>query len=133
MLSLWRSPLFDATSALSLLRALDEESAGAGLGEISETESAYTLRIETPGLKASELELDVTESTLRLSGERKVTVPEGFKPLRTERRSYRVSRALRFGKKLNPDAVEAALADGVLTITLPKADAAKTRRVAING
>ena len=65
MLSLWRSPLFDATSALSLLRALDEESAGAGLGEISETESAYTLRIETPGLKASELELDVREAFVK--------------------------------------------------------------------
>jgi len=60
-------------------------------------------------------------------------VPEGFKPVRTERRGYRVQRSLRFGKKLDLDAVEATLEDGVLTITLPKAAAAKTRRVAING
>lgn len=134
MLSLWRSPLFDATtSAISLLRALDDESAGAGLGEVSESESAYTLRIEVPGLKADDLELDVTESTVKLSGERKVSVPEGFEPLRTERRSYRVSRSLRFGKKLDPDGVEAKLEDGVLTVTLPKSDAARARRVAING
>ena len=134
MLTLWRSPLFDTTSsALSLLRALDEESAGAGHGEVSEDESSYTLQLDVPGLKADDLALDVTESTLRLSGERKVSVPEGFKPVRTERRGYRVQRSLRFGKKLDLDAVEATLEDGVLTITLPKAAAAKTRRVAING
>jgi len=131
MLSLWRSPLFDATT--SLLRALDEGSPPARSGTIKEGESAYTLRLEVPGLKAEDIELYVTESSVRLSGERRVSVPEGYMAVRSGRRSYTIHRTLRFGKRLDPGAAEAMLADGILTVVLPKLSSSPARRVTING
>lgn len=130
MLSLWRSPLFEVTT--SLLRTLDEGGDSACPASLQENDSAYTLRLEVPGLKAEDIVLDVTESSVRLSGERRLSAPDGYTPLRSHRRSYTVNRTLRFGQRLDPDAVEATLADGLLTIVLPKSDATRARRVAIN-
>jgi HSP20 family protein len=130
MLSLWRSPLFDATT--SLLRALDEGATPARAGTIQEGESAYTLRLEVPGLKADDIEIDVTESSIRLSGERRLSVPEGYTPVHTGRRAYTIRRTLRLGRRVDPDAAEATITDGVLTIVLPWSDAARARRVPVN-
>lgn len=131
MLSLWRSPLFDATT--SLLRALDEGPPPARSGTITEGESAYTLRLEVPGLKADDIELDVTSSSVRLAGERRISVPEGYTAVRSGRRSYTIHRTLRFSQRLNPDAAEATLENGILTVVLPKLASSPSRRVTING
>lgn len=138
MLSLWRSPLSE--TAASLLYALDAAPAAVDARDVhtrevnvQEDDSAYTLRLLVPGLKADDIALDVTASSISLRGQRTLSVPDGFRALRTERRPYALRRTLRFRHALDPDAVQATLKDGVLTVVLPKSDAKDARRVEIQG
>ena len=130
---LLRSSLFDLTTpAISLLRALEEPLRPAAVPEeVTEDEQHYTLRVEVPGLREEQIVLDVTPTSLSLRGERTVAVPEGYTPVRQERSAYRVERRLRFGHRVDPEGVVARLQDGVLTVTLPKAEAAQARRVPV--
>ncbi|MEL6345013.1 MAG: Hsp20/alpha crystallin family protein [Myxococcota bacterium] len=135
MLPVWRSAslLNTMPPAFSLLRAFEAASEPINAREtIREEGDRYVLTVSVPGLKESDLALNVTAHTLVLKGERSLNVPEGYTALRRERTGLKLHRQLRFRRPLNPDAVEAILKDGVLTITLPKAAAAQSRRVTIH-
>ena len=74
----------------------------------------------------------MTDTTLSLEGTRTVTVPDGFRAVHRERSDFQVRRKLRFSRSIDVDGVTAALADGVLTITLPKSAASRTRQIEIS-
>jgi HSP20 family protein len=94
---------------------------------------ALTLRAELPGMTEKELELTVTGNSLTLKGERKVEAPAGHTTHRSERTSYRFARTFELGTKVDPDKVQAALTNGVLTVTLPKAADAKPKQIQVKG
>ena len=124
------SPLFP--SAFSMLRALDEASVSLRRGEVTESDDSYTVTVSIPGLSRDDLSLTVTDTTLSLEGTRTVTVPDGFRAVHRERSDFQVRRKLRFSRSIDVDGVTAALADGVLTITLPKSAASRTRQIEIS-
>jgi HSP20 family protein len=99
--------------------------------ELKDEDSQLKLTATLPGLSETQLDLKLSADRILLHGERKVSVPEGYKLRRSERQSYSFERNIRLPIKIDPDKAEATLKDGVLTVTLPKADAAKPRSITV--
>jgi HSP20 family protein len=92
----------------------------------------YVLTVPVPGMSPEELELSITGETLTLRGERKR--PEGVPDesyRRQERPFGRWSRTVTLPDRVESAQVTAASAQGVLTVTLPKAESAKPRQISV--
>lgn len=110
-------------------------SAGAGVYpaiNIAEDADAYYVSAELPGVKSADLDLNVTANQLTLAGERKISdETEEARYHRREREAGRFSRAIGLPGDIDADNVKARLADGVLTVTISKAEKAKPRQIAV--
>ena len=108
---------------------------GAGvfpLMNLTEDNNAYFIRAELPGMKAKEIELSVTGDSITISGERKIAdEASDAKYHRRERESGKFNRIMNLPGQINVEKVEASSVDGVLTIKLPKSEAAKPRQITI--
>lgn len=91
----------------------------------------YRLVADVPGLRAEDLEVEVTEDGVSVRGVRTVSVPEGFSVHRREREGLQLARSFTFPTKLDPTQVDATLQQGVLTITLAKRADAKPRSITV--
>lgn len=101
------------------------------LVDIFETEHEITLLADMPGVKAGDLAIDLRDNVLTMSGD--VVPPEGQDEIDVMR-EYRTGsyyRQFTISDTINQSRIEAALADGVLRLTLPKAEAAKPRQIAV--
>lgn len=94
--------------------------------------SGYELSVDLPGLTDKDVQLDVHRGVLTLSGERKVTVPEGYRAVRRERGTARFSRSVQLPEDVNSEAVEAQMRDGVLKIRLPKRADVQPKKIEIS-
>jgi len=102
------------------------------LVNVTEDKNSYHVCAELPGLKADELDISVTGDTLSISGERKLPVEdEKAQYHRREREAGRFSRIVSLPAQIDAGRVEAHCADGVLTVTLPKAEAAKPKQITV--
>lgn len=104
--------------------------------DLSETADAYQIRMDVPGIKPEEINVEVTGDTVRVSGERKEEKEEKTKTYhRVERRSGKFSEIVTLPGAVKDENVQAEFSDGVLTVTLPKTEASKTRiiKVKANG
>ena len=102
------------------------------LMNVTEDKNNYYIRAELPGLKADELDISVTGDTLSIAGER--TLPaedEKARYHRREREAGRFSRILTLPAQVDTGKVEASCTDGILTVTLPKAEAAKPKQITV--
>jgi HSP20 family protein len=91
-----------------------------------------TVTAELPGVEPKDVEVSVVGRRLTLRGERTVAAPGGeARYHRRERTGGRFGRAVTLPFPVEGDRVAATLKDGVLTITLPRAEADKPRRIAI--
>jgi HSP20 family protein len=100
--------------------------------DLFETDDALTIRMDMPGMKAEEINVEVSGNTVRVSGEHKEEKEEKGKTWhRIERRSGTFARAITLPASVKDDKVSAECKDGVLTITLPKTESAKTHRVTV--
>jgi HSP20 family protein len=100
--------------------------------DIQETEEGYRLQAELPGLTKEDIDITLENNVLRLSGERKYerdVKKESFH--RVERTYGTFSRAFALPQQVNAEGVQAAFENGVLTITVPKAEQAKPRKISI--
>ena len=97
-----------------------------------ETEQALCAELEVPGLKLDDVEVLVVGNELTVKGSRKNGDPkEDSLYHRRERVTGSFSRSIRLPVDIDAGKVEAALKDGVLTVILPKAEAAKPRKVLV--
>lgn len=100
--------------------------------DLSETDDALQIRMDVPGVKAEEINIEVTGNTIRISGEHKEEKEEKGKTFhRLERTSGSFSRTLALPAAVKEDQVTAECADGILTIKLPKTEVAKTQKVPV--
>ena len=102
--------------------------------DVDETDQAYTVTAELPGLSEKDIQLNLRENTLTISGEKKSERNEAQGGRRYSERSFgRFERSIPFPAEVDADRVDAAFRDGVLTVTLPKNEKAqdKTRRIEI--
>lgn len=102
------------------------------LVDIVESDSALEVKLDLPGVPAKEIEIQLNGSVLTVSGERKDENEEKGKTYhRVERRSGSFSRTFTLPCPVEDDEVAAAYEGGVLTITLPKTEKAKARKISI--
>ena len=121
--------VFDTAWPATLPRFVSEP--GFPAVNVWEDEASYHAEVELPGLKLEDLEILVVGPQLTIKGERRVDLPEGATSHRTERVQGAVSRVVRLPNEVDADQVEANLTDGVLSITLPKAEAARPRKIKV--
>lgn len=95
---------------------------------IREEDDAYVLSALVPGLKAEDLNIQVLEDVLRIEGEYKA---EESNYLVHELPTGSFVRTLRLPSAIDAEQVEAKIADGILTLTLPKAESARPKRISI--
>jgi HSP20 family protein len=102
--------------------------------DLSETDNEFQVRIDVPGFKPEQIEIDVVNNTLRIKGEYQQEREEKEKTYhRVERRSGSFSRTVALPNAVKEDQVSAECENGILTITLPKAEVAKTQRIKVKG
>jgi HSP20 family protein len=102
--------------------------------DVVEQENAYVLRAEIPGIAPNEVDVQVENDVLTLRGERKHENEETRDGYRRVERSYgSFSRTFVLPKGTNVEAIEARAENGVLNITIPKAQAATARKVEVKG
>jgi HSP20 family protein len=100
--------------------------------DLVETDDHFVLRADLPGLKEEDVKIEVEDSTLTVSGERKSeheSNGEGYH--RVERSFGSFSRSLTLPKGVDPAAVSANFDRGVLEVRIPKPEERKPRRVEI--
>lgn len=96
---------------------------------VREQDDAYVLSALVPGLKAEDLHIQVLENAVSIEGEFKQDEAEY---LLNELPTGSFRRVLRMPADLDADQVEAKIADGVLTLTLPKAESARPRKIQVS-
>jgi HSP20 family protein len=102
------------------------------LVNLSEDRDAYFIRAELPGVQADALEIQAERSTISLSGERKIqTRGDKVRYHRREREAGTFSRVIGLPGEIDPDKVKASLENGILTVTVPKAERVKPRQIEI--
>jgi HSP20 family protein len=96
-----------------------------------ETEDAYVLTAEVPGLAPEELEISLEGTTVTLRGERKTAPEEGASVHRNERASGAFRRAFDLPVPIDAEKAEAVHRHGVLTLRLPKAPEHRPRQISV--
>ena len=122
----------------------DAPAGGAGNGgtlrrwmpamDLLETADHFVLRADLPGMTQEDVNIELEDSTLTVSGERKAEHEEhqeGF--FRVERAFGSFSRSLALPQGIDPEAVTASFDNGVLEIRIPKPEQRKPRRIEIAG
>jgi len=90
-----------------------------------------TAIVEVPGMRKEEIEISLQDGTLSVSGERKEET-KGEGATRTERFYGKFRRSVTLPTQVDANNVSASYKDGILTITLPKAEEAKPKQIQIN-
>lgn len=98
--------------------------------DLEETDDAYIIEVELPGVAKSDIDVDVTGRRVRITGERKERERTGVLRRRT-RVTGRFAHEIVVPGDIEVEAVTAKLADGVLTVTAPKAEADRGRHQVI--
>jgi HSP20 family protein len=102
--------------------------------DVRETKDAIEVVAELPGMRPDDVEVNVEHNVLTISGEKKQEVTEGNPEAEyhlVERRCGRFERSFTLPRSVDAEKIGARFEHGLLTVTLPKAEAAKPRRVEI--
>jgi HSP20 family protein len=100
---------------------------------LSEDGNKFIIRTELPGVTADELDLQATGKSVSISGERKISSEnDGVKYHRREREAGQFSRMIGMPSEIDPDKIEANLKNGILTVIVPKTEAAKPRQIKVS-
>ena len=106
--------------------------AGAPALDLYQDEDNFTVKAEIPGMKKDDIKLSLHDGVLTLSGERRSEKAHDEKgSIRNERFFGHFERSINLPTQVDSTRVSASYEDGVLTVTLPKAEAAKPRQIEI--
>jgi len=97
-----------------------------------EKPEAVMVEVEVPGVKGDQIDISVVGNELTIKVSRPESDPADTAYHRRERPAGAFTRVLRLPSEVAADKVEADLRDGVLTITLPKSESARPRKININ-
>jgi HSP20 family protein len=127
------------------LDSLFEMPLWSGFGRQSQLFSAWTpaldvyqnndnvvAMIELPGMKKEEIEISLHDGMLTISGERKSESAQGDRADRSERLIGKFRRSITLPTRIDANNVSASYKDGILTVTLPKAEEAKPKQIQVN-
>jgi HSP20 family protein len=132
--SLLRDEFFadrDASAWLSPWRATRDFNPAV---DIVEKDNAYLVKAELPGLAPENIDVQVENDVLTVRGERKYENTQENAGYRRVERSYgSFARSFVLPKGTNPEAIDAQVENGVLTVTIPKPAATTSRKVEVKG
>lgn len=101
--------------------------------DVHDDKEAFTVTLEAPGLKKADFEISYHDGVLSIAGERKQEKEAKEKNyFRRERLFGRFTRSVSLPAGVKSDAISANYQDGVLTISLPKAEEAKPKHIEVN-
>lgn len=101
--------------------------------DIHEDKDSFIVQSELPGLKKEQIDISLHENVLTISGERKTeSNQESANVSRSERYFGKFQRSVTLPKAVDPSKVKASYQDGLLTVTLSKAEGAKPRQIEIH-
>jgi HSP20 family protein len=103
--------------------------------DVSSSDDMHTIKVEVPGVKQEDINLEVANGTLTISGEKKQESEEKHKHYYHMERSYgSFQRVLSLPEDVDESAIKASFANGVLTIDLPRKGLpkAEVKQIAIN-
>jgi HSP20 family protein len=103
--------------------------------DVQETADSYVIHTSVPGVQRDEVSISLLGSTITIRGERKDQKCEekDGRWLIRERQSGAFQRSITLPGSVNGEAAQADFADGVLTITLPKAERDRVRQISVRG
>lgn len=115
---------FDESGSRDLVPAVD----------VSENENEFVVRVEIPGVRKEDVNVTVENGVLTISAESKSETEEkeGERVIRQERRYGKYMRSLRLGTDIDESKVKAIHKDGVLQVTLQKAEEVKPKRISVD-
>ena len=99
---------------------------------VREDDQAYTVTVNLPGVAKEGLEITAQENEVTITGRRAWTQPAEWTVLYRETPRANFGLTLTHDGQIDADKIGAELKDGVLRLTLPKAEAVKPRRIAVN-
>jgi HSP20 family protein len=101
------------------------------LADVESTENAYIIRAEMPGVDKSNLEITVDKGELTIVGRHHIEPPAG-EPVYLEIRQADFRRVYELDPAVDTTKITAHIDQGVLTLTLPKAEAVKPRKITVD-
>jgi HSP20 family molecular chaperone IbpA len=101
------------------------------IADIYETNDALTVILEMPGVEKNNVDVRVEDDILRVTGQLDLSKYKGLLPLYTEYNIGNYARNFRLSNKIDQNNIAAELKEGVLWLTLPKAEEAKPRTIEI--
>jgi HSP20 family protein len=133
--------LRDAMNSLfqdSFVRPTGGAGGGGGLAslplDVSENDNEFVIKGSLPGVKPEEVQITILGDTVTIQGEtRAEQEKKGERWHVRERRFGSFQRSLSLGTAVNADKAQAQFEHGVLTLTLPKSEAAKPRQIKVGG
>jgi HSP20 family protein len=99
--------------------------------DVSETDHSYIVRAELPGIKKDDLDVSINDGVLTINAETRFEREEKEKGrmIRQERRYGKYVRSMRLGGDVDESKVSADYTDGILTLTLPKSEEVKPKKI----
>jgi len=99
---------------------------------LTEDQDHYYIRAELPGISADDLDIQATGNNLSISGERKIEAEkDSVRYHRKEREAGKFSRVISLPGDIDVDGVSASLDNGILKVSVPKAEKAKPKQITI--
>jgi len=101
--------------------------------DVFDEKDHFVVNVELPGMKKEEIDLSFQEGVLSISGDRKHTVEnKDGETFRSERYFGKFQRSVTLPAAVDSAKISASYKDGILSVTLPKAEEAKPKQIAVN-
>ncbi|HZS44015.1 MAG TPA: Hsp20/alpha crystallin family protein [Blastocatellia bacterium] len=100
--------------------------------DVIESDDKYMVKADLPGFEKNNINLTYENRTLTLSGERKLEEAEGMRYHRVESFSGKFTRSVTLPVEIDVNKITADLSNGVLTVTLPKAESVRPKQISVN-
>jgi HSP20 family protein len=99
--------------------------------DLYETEDEYVATLAVPGLKPDNFEITMQQNVLSIRGHTQTEQQQGVRYHVQEQHFGDFNRTIQFPSAVNAEKIQASLADGIMTIHVPKAEAAKPKRITV--
>lgn len=124
--------LEDNRNRMGVMNEFENKAFGLAI-DVDETEDVYSIRANLPGVNLEDITVNIHDDVLTISAETTADeYDDSTRVLVRERRNGKFTRSMRFPVAVSGDAVEASFDNGVLTISVPKAEEAKPRQIPVN-
>lgn len=102
------------------------------LADIRESGDGVVVSVEMPGIGPDDVEIELERHVLTIRGRGRVTSPEGYRLIYAEYDEGDYERVFNVSEELDESKIKASMSDGVLTLELPRAEAAKPKQIKVS-